>query len=528
MIPIRFVLPLLVAALCLPASVALPAGAAPAADVALTVTVEIDFGEDVGQNFGTLFALTDPEGKTLAGAGFPGLYNTTCRNDRRGLQFYVRPADGAAAPEFDTLPRFSDDTGAAIGDVDGRLYATGHRLDARVHVWDPDGGTWSVPTGSSTGGLRHGDGQMHLGSGVLSFRNNRVSFDGETVLVAPENESIHHIYYALGHVFLFHDRPGTAAEGGFTRVCALRWKPGAPTPLDLTQAVAFPTATLHETTWAWGQVNGKVLTVTNWGTVIAFDGTAWRTLREHDGRSYQVYAMMNYHDRLLLGQYPDGSLHEYDGATLTVRQRRPPPMAGVATFSREAQSLALYRGDLHVGVWPWAEVWRLDGPRDEWTLVRRLFTRPPVTDTVGHPFEAEITALNAARGTKHVSNDWGQRVTSLAVVGDALYLGTSNKGGLPRPPDYTFIDDSALAEYGLIHRLRLPGHLSAQVRWVNGPTRFQFVVTGDRMRMLQDGRELASGPIDPATAAALRSGRVVWGDGVFGPLAGTVVARSTE
>lgn len=354
---------------------------------------------------------------------------------------------------LDTLPRFSADTGVAIGDVDGRLYATGHRIDQRVHLWDPDAGTWAVP----------------------------------------------------------------AEQGGFTRVCALRWKPGA-APADLARAVAFPTATLHETTWAWGQVKG---------TGLVFDGTAWRTLREHDGRSYQVYAMLNHHDRLLLGPYPDGSLHAFDGATLTMRQRWPPAMPGVATSSREAQSLALYRGDLYVGVWPWAEVWRLDGPRHEWSLVRRLFTRPPPTAAVGHPFEAELAAHNAARGTSHVINDWGQRVTSL-VVGDALYLGTSNKGGLPRPADFTFIDDPALAEYGLVHRLRLPGHLSAQVRWVDGPTRFQLVITGDRMRFLQDGRELAAAPLDPASAAALRGGRVVWGAGVFGPLAGTLVARSTE
>jgi len=526
-IPIRFALSLLAAALLPCAHVAPAAGAAPAADVALAVTVEVDFGEDVGQNFGTLFEVTDAAGRTLAGAGFPGLYNTTCRNDRRGVQCFVRPAGGDGAPVLDTLPRFSADTGVAIGDVDGRLYATGHQVDQRVHLWDPEAGTWAVPAELATGRLRHGDGRMHLGPGVLSFHDNRVTYDGPTVLEAPAGESIHHVYYALGHLFFFHDRPGPAEQGGFTRVFALRWKPGAASP-DLARAVAFPTATLHETTWGWGQVKDTVITVTNWGTVLVFDGTAWRTLREHDGRSYQVYAMLNHHDRLLLGQYPDGSLHEFDGATLTMRQRWPPAMPGVATSSREAQSLALYRGDLYVGVWPWAEVWRLDGPRSEWSLVRRLFTRPPPTAAVGHPFEAELAAHNAARGTSHVINDWGQRVTSLAVVGDALYLGTSNKGGLPRPADFTFIDDPALAEYGLVHRLRLPGYLWAQVRWVDGPTRFQLVVTGDRMRFLQDGRELASGPLDPAAAALLRGGRVVWGEGVFGPLAGTLVARSTE
>src|SRR5690606_29007431 len=40
------------------------------------VEVEIELGEDRGQNFGTLFEVTDAEGRAIAGAGFPGAYNT--------------------------------------------------------------------------------------------------------------------------------------------------------------------------------------------------------------------------------------------------------------------------------------------------------------------------------------------------------------------------------------------------------------------------------------------------------------------
>lgn len=35
-----------------------------------------------------------PSPRVLAGAGFQGLYNTTCRADRLALQFFVRPGDG--------------------------------------------------------------------------------------------------------------------------------------------------------------------------------------------------------------------------------------------------------------------------------------------------------------------------------------------------------------------------------------------------------------------------------------------------
>jgi len=262
--------------------------------------------------------------------------------------------------------------------------------------------------------------------------------------------------------------------------------------------------------------------------VLAFDGRGWQTLRECDGKSYQVYGMLNYYDRLLLAHYPSGCVYEYDGESLTERKNWPPPMPGVVGYAREAQSLGLYRGDLYTGVWPWAELWRFDRAAGKWFLVRRLFSRPTVTDKVGHPFEAEINAYNAANNKKNVFNDWGQRATSMAAVGDSLYIGTSNKGGLLRPPEYDFIDDATLAQYGLVHRLKLPGHLSCQTRWVDGPTTFQFVVANGRMSVSQDGDELAATEVASTANAKAADEDIIWGRGLFGPLAGHLIRHSAE
>lgn len=492
---------------------------APAMNLVLTV----DFGTDLGQNFGTLFEATDAQGRIVAGAGFQGLYNTACRNDRRALQFFVRPAGDQPRAAVEPLPRFSTDTGVYIGDLDGRLLARPQRVAPRVQSWNPQAAAWETAPEFADGSLPNGDGTMHLGPGVLTFVRGRISYQGVPVLIAPENETFHHVYYAQGHLFFYHDRRGQDDADSFTRVCAVPWTPAQAGPADLSRAIAQPTTTLHQTTWAWGQLNGKVLTVTNWGGVYAFDGKAWQSLRTPDGKSYQVYSMLNYYDRLLLGHYPSGCLFGYDGEQVQPRESWPPCLPGVATYSREAQAMALYRGDLYATVWPWAELWRYDRQAAQWTAVGRMFTQPPVTAAIGHPFEAEINAYNAAHGTKNVMNDWGQRATSLAAVGDALYVGTSNKGGSARPPDYTFIRDEALAEYGLVHRLRLPGHITGQVRWTDGPTRLQFVVADGQMRLLQDGRELAAGPTEPATAAGLAATTITRGKGMFGPLAGTLL-----
>ncbi|NLY02659.1 MAG: hypothetical protein GXY83_41925 [Rhodopirellula sp.] len=486
----------------------------------MRLIIQVDFDKDTGQNFGTLFEAVDAQGRVVAGAGFPGLYNTTCRNDRRSLQFYVRPAQdtGRMVPEM--LPRFSGDTGVYIGDINGRMYAMGQRVATRVQAWDDAAGRWEVAPEYANAALRNGDGIMHLGDGQLSFRNSRIEYNGQLVLAASEKESLHHAYYAQGHLFFFHDRPGKTKDGAFTRVCALPWVPDQAAPPDLATAICEPTYSLHETTWAWGQLCAKVITVTNWGTVLVFDGEHWTTLRKHDGKSYQVYSMLNYYDRLLLGHYPSGCLFEYDGQTVKATENWPPRIPGVTGYAREAQATALYRGDLYATVWPWAELWRYDRNAGQWLAVGRMFTRPPVTDKVGHPFEAEIVAYNALHGTKNVINDWGQRATSLAVADGALYVGTSNKGGSPRPVDYTFIDDAALEEYGRVWRLRLPGHLSAQVRWVNGPTTFEFVVTAGEMRLLQDGLVLDSTVLDATLASGVRGAKFTLGEGLFGRLAG--------
>ncbi|MDH7570302.1 MAG: hypothetical protein QHJ73_12045 [Armatimonadota bacterium] len=487
----------------------------------LDVSATVDLGEDLGQNFGSLFEATDPQGRVVAGAGFLGLYNTMFRADRHTLHAFVRPPEGNDVPTRAPLPRYSNDTGVYIGDVDGRLCALGKGRDRRIYLWNAAAGEWEVAPALGEGAPWDGDGQTRLGKRVLTFLNGRVMLDGKSVLEPPEVGTYHHFYYAQGHLFFYHN-PADAA-GTPTRLVACPWRPGEG-EVDLKRAVVQPLSVAGETTWAYGQLKNYVLTVTNRGGVHRFDGKSWKALRLPDGTSYQVYAMLNYYDRLLLGHYPSGSVYEFDGEAVTARANFPPPMPGVAGYAREAQSLALYRGELFAGVWPWAEVWRLAPGSTQWSFVGRLFTRPPVTDQVGHPFEAEVKAYNAANNANMVINEWGQRATSMASADGALYVATANKGGTPRPPDLGFPDDALLQEYGRIHRLTLPGHLSGPIRWTGAPIRFRFLVTPDWAQLFQDGREIASAPVTPALAAGLRGAKVTWGRGVYGPFVGKVLS----
>ena len=149
--------------------------------------------------------------------------------------------------------------------------------------------------------------------------------------------------------------------------------------------------------------------------------------------SVQLYAILTYRDRLLMGQYPTGELFSYYGKELKHLPGWPPVMNGVRKNAREAQTLTLYGGELYAGVWPWGEVWNLGDRHGEWRFLGRMFTHPAPTDKTTHPYEVQTTKLGA------VLNRWGQRVTSLVPFGDSLYLSTSSKGGTPYEPKFTLL-----------------------------------------------------------------------------------------
>ena len=185
--------------------------------------------------------------------------------------------------------------------------------------------------------------------------------------------------------------------------------------------------------------------------------------------------------------------------------------------------MALYGGDLFVGVWPWGELWRYDRDDNRWTSLGRLFTHPSVTDKVTHPYEAETIA---AKG--EVLNQWGQRITSMVPLGNSLFVSTSAKWHCHWEPRFAFLGGEKWKEYGQVWRLTMPGNLSTRIAWKEGPTELQFVVTRAEMVILQDGRQLATAPVDPAWSAALKSAKVTWGQGIFGVLSGLLLAKSVE
>jgi hypothetical protein len=283
-----------------------------------------------------------------------------------------------------------------------------------------------------------------------------------------------------------------------------------------------------ETTFSWGQLEGVVITGSNIGGIYVFDGKEWRMLLEPKlGTSYQIYSMLNYYDRMLMGQYPTGEIFEFDGENVKHIEGWPPRLEGVSGSAREAQTSVIYGGDLYVGVWPWGEVWRYNPDSKTWTFAARMFTHPPLTKETNHPYEKECVALGI------VSNQWGQRVTGLLPIADALMVSTSAKWPCKWEPRFTFVDGDRWRDYGAVYRLHASGSLSAPVRWTDGPTALEFSIDGSgRMAIAQDGSLLASSGPDAGLKTLVDEAGVVmrpeWGSGMFGTFAGAAIDGTLE
>ncbi len=501
--------------------------AAWAGEPLMKYTVTVELGEDLGQSLGSLFEARTADGAFVVGAGFCDVYNTQCRADRQVVQFFARPTDGDRPVSLEPLPRPWSATGTYMFGVGDGLVAMEASTDTVTRVWDATTGSWAAREGMASERVR-------LAGGELAFGDSRVWYNGRLVLNAPREGGYRRFYYANGYLCFYHVfrgeksdyRPWESDADGFSKLYACPWRPTDGAPADLTRAVALTLPVVGETTFAWGQVNGAVVTCSNIGGVYVFDGDAWRTVREPDlGASFQVYTMVRYYDRLLLGQYPAGELFAFDGERLERLEGWPPRIEGVSPSARECQTAMVWGGELFVGVWPWGELWRLDPDTDDWNSLGRLFSHPDVHADPVHPYETQSRDLGL------VSNQWGQRVTSMAPFGDALMLSTSAKWPFEPSPVPDFMTEEQLAEYGTVWRMRLPGCVSAPIHWTPEQTQFEFIVTTDAMQIRQNGLLLAETSMSPdLTESIAAAGRVTapeWGTGAYGPFGGVSIAGNT-
>lgn len=481
----------------------------------LKISVTVELGQDRGQSVGSLFEIFDESGQTVAGAGFLGAYNTQPRSDRQQLQFFLKPSAEKYQATVTRLPAISEMSGSYPFSVQGKLYTVARGgSDMLVRRWNPSENNW-VPDDTVVAN------EEQVANRRLSITSSSISYDGRHLLELPSgSERIGEHYFADGHLIV---RQFSTNEPPTNRFVVYPWDPYETTQLSPGPTPPLELRTPREFVYAFGQLRNHVIAATNTGGVYRFDGKTWSALREPSpGVSFQIYTAINYYDRLLFGQYPTGDLFEYDGEKLFHLANSPPVLNGVSKNARELQTLAIYGGELYAGVWPWGEVWRFDGHRNEWTFVRRMFSHPELTDSVTHPYEKETKQAD------DVYNLWGQRVTGMVPFQQSLVITTSSKGGTAWQPKFDFLSPSQRSDYGAAYQFTLPGQLSVATRWVSQQSKFDIEVSDQELTIDQDGNRLGSLKLNADTVSAFKPHSIRWGHGVFGKFAGTIHSSSTS
>lgn len=483
------------------------------------IEVKVDRGYDIGQSFGSLFEVTSGDGSIVIGAGFQNLYNTRFRADRHALQFFIRPAGGERPHQTEELPRPTELCGTYLYGRDDVVRST----FGGVKAWDAEAEVWKSE--ASSGGTEE---TMRVGDQLLTFADSEVRYGERTILRPPEAGHYQLFFYANGHLCFYHVnrgdggyRPFTNDDDGFSKLYACPWTSDQG-DVDLSQAIVLTLPIVGETTFAWGQLGEQIVTGSNVGGFYVFENGRWRTLLLPKlGVSYQLYSTMMFHDRLLMGQYPTGRIFQYDGAEITDQSGWPPVPEGVSPNAREAQTTAIYGGDVFVGVWPWGELWRYNRDSGTWTFTQRMFDHPALSAEITHPYDVESSGAD-------VGNLWGQRVTSLVPSGSSLFVSTSAKSPCEwNPEKYPFLAPSKWKSYGAVYKLTIPGHLSAATKWTSGPTTFKFIIRDNEMSIVQDGERIAStkltGPLAERLSKVVELNNGSWGQGIYGRFGGTSI-----
>lgn len=473
-----------------------------------SVSISLNFqpGPDRGQGVGTLFELTFGEKGVILGAGFDDAHSTYMRDNNRRLVFYYK----SPAPEATVTPLgkpFGSDNNAARLQVDGDTLVAVGNYGRRAPYLTPDsnGGWKPIDAEWSTQADTYG-GVQFVNNGRLIFENERITYNGEAIYTSTLGAGRY--YYVNGQMVICHVKPDM--------LYVAQWKPGE--TIALEKAKSFP---IVGSVFTLGNYDGEILITTNVGEFYSYRDGQLTTHRVTDGKSWQGYSMIRFYDKVLIGQYPTGSLFQYDKEGLKPFEPAIPVPEGVSANAREAQTLAIYGGYLYVGVWPWGELWRFDHEAGTWTFVTRVFTQPELSIEDQEPY------ARAMKDKPPAYNAWGQRIVSLSNFDDSMYIATMNKGGTPWIPEVqAVIPESAVAEYGVVHKLTAPGQVAAPFTWKE-KTELTFTMAEGKMLISQDGVGIGNAEISSTpNLSTFNQDNLALANGVYGPCTGTVSLTS--
>ena len=475
------------------------------------IAFSVDLERDNGDSLGTVFEVQDQAGKILAGAGFERSFNTKAGSNHRLVTFYTRRQ---GEPELVDLGRpFQEYTNVRLFSYGGRLIAYPYEAAGQPLQYSFERKLWEAidlpPLMTEAWGYIAAI--QNVGGSLLVFHAHGVTFDARAVGIdqlQPGDEILTGLFHAGRlHIFKINSRDRSAAH----LFCA--WSAGAATAA--CRAEPMPS----------GRANPYVINGLKGGGIIAAFDNGDTLVLNGDGKtsrpifsnsrsggaaltSWQLYSALEVRNGIVFGHYPSGNLLVYRDGALTPIEPAVPSAPETLASAREAQTLAIFRGEIVIGMWPWGELWA-GQPGARWRRLLRVFGKPDYSRK-----EAPYADLVKRTHPDLPFNSLGQRIFHFASHAEGLALSTSGKHHRLIKA-YASLDPLERAQYGRVFLLRAPDQITCGLArpW---PQSIRFQSKNGWLRIIGDRGTICERRMEGGSPL-IGSGRLVPLDGIWGP-----------
>lgn len=488
------------------------------------ISVTTDMPPDDGSPVGTLFELCDDNHRLVGGAGFSLANNTTQTSNPRVLSVYFKSTNDDLSVRSLGKP-YSDHIPSHLLNVGNRLIAIPYMfLDRDLQEYDPISESWhdmDPPLVDPAGGImsiQAINGKLF----TLYYYDVELNYDGLDIQGDPSwiGRRAFDMYYLNGDIYIFQEDPDDNG-GYFLDVC--EWTPGK-TAVSNCISHALPGDDWILYTLFPSPDLMAMLIMDRMGRTYAVSTHGLDEVRSAfiEGEPYQLYSSLRWGDDILMGHYPSGNIivFDEDGDDGYVA-----PRVGYRHCSdpywREAQSLAIYNGNIFVGVWPFGEIWEGE-PGQSWSFAAR-------------PFGGESCGLgpylDRLSGSDMPLLSLGQRIWSLANWSDGLAFSTSLLH--PRYRDaLDLLSPDEREPYGNVYLLQRNVEIACEVPG-SGLMTITVKVDGSEVAVWQDYLEddepmvkLCSRQLAPSETLDIQGATANYGDGVWGSYAGQILSHA--
>lgn len=468
--------------------------------------VFVNQNKKINKETGSLFEFRDSN-NNIIGAGFQNSYSTYLRGKRRILNFFIASPKRPLTHEILPHPfaeysknKFQIAYNTRLTVLSNKLIAFPQHSSSTSKILER--GRWKKKPSFALE-----DNEIR---GIRIIDGRDVLFAKDSILVNREiifkQKLTNNSYFYDRELIIF----SLNEVNNESTIYRCDWNPSK--KLNIDECMHFKLGKAQGSAYAILRFNEELMFATSRGNIFRLRKNLLEKIFDREvlgpNVSWQAYSFLEWYEKILIGQYPSGSLFGYDGKTIEPFQPDIPAISGAKKNQREAQTISVFAGELYVGVWPWGELWKLNRFSTKWELVERLFTDPA-------PSDEEAPFYNKLHNSKPPQDSWGQRITSILPFENSLYVSTANKTKhqeefLKAP----FLTSTILSQYGAVHRFSGPIQLSCEVT-DKERLDLNFEIKGSLLTIKQDGQTICENTFS-SLPFLLKRGTITEGFGVYG------------